>query len=86
MNSKRWTLVAAILGSAIVFLDSTVVGVALPRIGIELKSSLLGVLEAQAYVIFTPAMHRTGATCSITSMRTYTSTIRYARHSAERLA
>jgi EmrB/QacA subfamily drug resistance transporter len=50
MSSKRWTLVAAILGSAIVFLDSTVVGVALPRIGIELKSSLLGVLEAQAYV------------------------------------
>src|SRR4030081_2000613 len=50
MSSKRWTLVAAILGAAIVFLDSTVVGVALPRIGIELKSSLLGVLEAQAYV------------------------------------
>ena len=50
MNSKRWTLVAAILGSAIVFLDSTVVSVALPRIGSELRSSLLGVLEAQAYV------------------------------------
>jgi EmrB/QacA subfamily drug resistance transporter len=50
MTSKRWTLVAAILGSAIVFLDSTVVGVALPRIGIELRSSLFGVLEAQAYV------------------------------------
>ena len=36
MTSKqRWTLIAAILGSGIVFLDSTVVNVALPKIGRE---------------------------------------------------
>lgn len=47
---QRWTLVAAILGSSIVFLDSTVVNVALPRIGRDLPSSILGVLEGQSYV------------------------------------
>jgi EmrB/QacA subfamily drug resistance transporter len=50
MSYKRWTLIAAVLGSAIVFLDSTIVGVALPRIGRELHSSYFGVLEAQAYI------------------------------------
>ncbi|HEV2250367.1 MAG TPA: MFS transporter [Candidatus Limnocylindria bacterium] len=47
---QRWTLVAAILGSGIVFLDSTVVNVALPKIGRELPSGLFGVLEGQSYV------------------------------------
>ena len=47
---QRWTLVAAILGSGIVFLDSTVVNVALPRIGRELPASIVGVLEGQSYV------------------------------------
>lgn len=47
---KRWTLVAAILGSSIVFLDSTVVNVALPAIGRELPSTLVGVLEGQSLV------------------------------------
>ena len=46
----RLTLVAAVLGSGIVFLDSTVVNVALPKIGQELPSARLGVLEAQSYV------------------------------------
>jgi EmrB/QacA subfamily drug resistance transporter len=50
MTYKRWTLVAAVLGSAIVFLDSTVVNVALPKIGAELRSNIFGVLEGQAYV------------------------------------
>src|SRR5689334_15083111 len=50
MNSKNWTLAAAILGSGIVFLDSTVVTVALPRIGQDLPADLLGVLEGQSYV------------------------------------
>jgi EmrB/QacA subfamily drug resistance transporter len=50
MTYKRWTLVAAVLGSAIVFLDSTVVNVALPKIGSELRSNIFGVLEGQAYV------------------------------------
>src|SRR4030081_163698 len=50
MNYKRWTIVATVLGSGIVFLDSTVVNVALPRIGQDLHSGLFVVLEAQAYV------------------------------------
>src|SRR5919202_2027556 len=48
--SQRWVLAAAMLGSSIVFLDGTVVNVALPRIGRELPSRLLGTLEAQTYV------------------------------------
>jgi EmrB/QacA subfamily drug resistance transporter len=47
---KRWVLVAAVLGSGIVFLDSTVVNVALPRIGRDLPRLFLGVLEGQSYV------------------------------------
>jgi len=43
-------MVAAVLGSGIVFLDSTVVGVALPQIGKELHSTLFSTLEAQNYV------------------------------------
>jgi EmrB/QacA subfamily drug resistance transporter len=50
MTTKRWILVAAVLGSGIVFLDSTVVNVALPRIGRDLPRSILGVLEGQSYV------------------------------------
>jgi EmrB/QacA subfamily drug resistance transporter len=49
-KQQRWTLIAAILGSGIVFLDSTVVNVALPKIGRELPSSLFGVLEGQSYI------------------------------------
>ena len=45
MTSKRWILIAAVLGSGIVFLDSTVVNVALPRIGRDLPRLFLGVLE-----------------------------------------
>ena len=44
---KRWTLVAAVLGSGIVFLDSTVVNVALPKIGEDLHSSLLGAFRTR---------------------------------------
>jgi EmrB/QacA subfamily drug resistance transporter len=47
---QRWTLIAAVLASAIVFLDSTVVNVALARMGKELPTSVFGVLEAQSYV------------------------------------
>ena len=49
-GSARWTLIAAILGSGIVFLDLTVVNVALPKIGQELPSTSFGVLEGQSYV------------------------------------
>src|SRR5436190_313966 len=48
--TERWTMVAVILGSGIVFLDSTVVNVALPQIGKDLPSSLFSTLEAQNYV------------------------------------
>jgi EmrB/QacA subfamily drug resistance transporter len=47
---KRWTLVAVVLGSGIVFLDTSVVNLALPRIGEDLASRLFGTLEAQSYV------------------------------------
>ena len=48
---QRWTLLATIIGSGIVFLDGTIVNVALPRIGRELPASLIGVLEGQTYVV-----------------------------------
>src|SRR5258706_15833132 len=47
-RTQRWTLAAAILGSGIVFLDGTVVKIALKRIGQELPASFLGVFKAQA--------------------------------------
>src|SRR5437762_3337757 len=51
MNPRqRWTMVAVVLGSSIVFLDGTVVNVALPRIGRELPATVIGVLEGQTYV------------------------------------
>jgi EmrB/QacA subfamily drug resistance transporter len=50
VTTKRWILVAAVLGSGIVFLDSTVVNVALPRMGRDLPRSFLGILEGQSYV------------------------------------
>ncbi|MGH2697194.1 MAG: MFS transporter, partial [Actinomycetota bacterium] len=53
MNSwQRWTMVAVVLGSGIVFLDTSVVNLALPRIGEELSSPIFGFarLEAQSYI------------------------------------
>ncbi|HEV2356136.1 MAG TPA: MFS transporter [bacterium] len=50
MSNERGTLWATILGSCVVFLDSSVVSVALPRIGHDLPAHLLGVLEGQSYV------------------------------------
>ena len=50
MSHKRWTLIAAVLGSGIVFLDSTVVNVALPSIGKTLPRAFVGVLEGQSYI------------------------------------
>jgi EmrB/QacA subfamily drug resistance transporter len=47
---RRWTLVAVVLGSGVVFLDTSVVNLALPRIGAALSSRRLGTLEAQSYV------------------------------------
>jgi hypothetical protein len=49
-RAQRGTLAAAILGSAIVFLDGSVVYLALPRMGAQLPSTLIGRLEGQTYV------------------------------------
>ena len=45
-------MTAVILGSGIVFLDSTVVNVALPRIGEDLPSGLLGKFTAENFVYY----------------------------------
>jgi EmrB/QacA subfamily drug resistance transporter len=49
-SGERWTLVAATLGSSMVFLDATVVNVALPAIARDLPASIVGVLEGQSFV------------------------------------
>jgi EmrB/QacA subfamily drug resistance transporter len=51
VSSKNWTLVAAVFGSSIVFLDSAVLNVALPAIGREPRL-FLDVLEAQNYIVY----------------------------------
>ncbi|HEV2952736.1 MAG TPA: MFS transporter, partial [Candidatus Dormibacteraeota bacterium] len=47
---RRWVLLATVLGSAVVFLDGTVVNIALPTIGRDLPSRLVTTLEGQTYV------------------------------------
>jgi EmrB/QacA subfamily drug resistance transporter len=49
---KRWTMIAVVLGSSVVFLDTSVVNLALPRIGEDMPSDLFGTLEAQSYVAY----------------------------------
>ncbi len=48
---QRWTLVATIIGSGAVFLDGTIVNVALKQIGQQLPASVLGILEGQTYIV-----------------------------------
>ena len=50
-STQRWTLVAAIIGSGAVFLDGTVVNLALKTIGQELPATVVGVLEGQTYIV-----------------------------------
>ncbi len=52
MNRRAWTLVAVVLASGIVFLDSTVVNVALDAIGRDLPATYVASLEGQSYVVF----------------------------------
>jgi EmrB/QacA subfamily drug resistance transporter len=47
---QRSTLAGAIIGSAIVFLDGTIVNIALPYIGRALPATLVGTLEGETYV------------------------------------
>ncbi len=49
-QQKKWMMVAVVLGSGAVFLDTSVVNLALPRIGKDLSSSFFGTLEAQSYI------------------------------------
>jgi EmrB/QacA subfamily drug resistance transporter len=51
VQRRSWALAAVVLGSGIVFLDSTVVNVALKAIGKELPTTFVGVLEGQSYVV-----------------------------------
>ena len=51
MSRRTWTLIAVVLGSGIVFLDSTIVNVALRSIGEQLPATLVGTLEGQSYVV-----------------------------------
>lgn len=51
MTRRTWTLVAVVLGSGIVFLDSTVVNVALRAMADDLPATVVGVLEGQSYVV-----------------------------------
>ncbi len=51
MSRRTWTLIAVVLGSGIVFLDSTIVNVALRAIGDQLPVSWFGVLEGQSYIV-----------------------------------
>ena len=51
MTRQRWTLAAVVLGSGIVFLDSTIVNVALRAIGEQLPATVVGVLEGQSYIV-----------------------------------
>ena len=48
--TKRWTLAATVLGSSMVFLDGTVVTVALPAIARDLPATVVGALEGQSFV------------------------------------
>ncbi len=50
-SRQRWTLVATVIGSGAVFLDGTIVNVALKSIGQELPASVVSVLEGQNYVV-----------------------------------
>ena len=48
---ERWTMVAAILGTSMVFLDGTIMNLALPRVGEELPGTIFSRLEGQTYAV-----------------------------------
>jgi EmrB/QacA subfamily drug resistance transporter len=50
MSRRTWTLVAVVLASGIIFLDGTVVNVALPTIQRELPATFVAPLEGVTYV------------------------------------
>jgi len=50
-STQRGALAAAIIGSATVFLDGSIVNIALPQIGATLPAVGIGILEGQVYVV-----------------------------------
>jgi EmrB/QacA subfamily drug resistance transporter len=50
-SRQRWTLVATIIGSGVVFLDGTIVNVALKSIGQQLPASAMSPFEGQTYIV-----------------------------------
>ncbi len=48
---QRWTIICTVIGSGAVFLDGTIVNVALKHIGQDLPGTIIGVLEGQAYIV-----------------------------------
>src|SRR3954465_12874814 len=60
-RNKRWTLVAAVLGPAMTFIDSTVVNVALPALQTALHATISDVQwVVEAYALFLAALLLTG--------------------------
>jgi len=60
-RSQRWTLTAAVLATATVFLDSTVINVALPRIQSDLYVSVQGAQwVVNGYMLMLGALTLTG--------------------------
>lgn len=56
-EKRRWTLVATILGSAMTFIDGTVVNVALPALQAELRATITDVQwVVEAYALFLGAL------------------------------
>src|SRR5579872_6050706 len=54
---KRWILAAAVLGSSMAFLDSTVVNVALPALQTDLHATVVGVQwVVESYGLFLGAL------------------------------
>src|SRR5256714_10873426 len=54
---RRWTLIATILGSSMVFIDGTVVNVALPALQTKLNASVTDVQWViEAYTLFLAAL------------------------------
>src|ERR1700758_160526 len=55
--SRRWTLVATILGSSLTFIDATVVNVALPALQADLHATITDVQWViEAYALFLGAL------------------------------
>ncbi|HEX7794321.1 MAG TPA: MFS transporter, partial [Vicinamibacterales bacterium] len=56
-STRRWTLVATILGSSLTFIDATVVNVALPALQSDLNATITGVQWIiEAYALFLGAL------------------------------